>query len=365
MKSNTRYKLVIGASMVLVAAAITVVIRLADQSLTGRGAVRLPCPDEDYVWAANDEIVTFTTRQVLVHNSSSDESDNSFRLVVTAKRTNLQSGGNTDLAELDNLSPAYRPMHAKGWTMSPNGHSLMFTLRESADDDSEASAMHTVWNLNSGDATPVDPEVYAGVDYTATEMLWMADNRRLVIGKDDNGNRAALYNMEAADDSCVAIPLEGLIKTTIGITPDNLLICSDLSRDSSGKVSLFEQGVYPSQLEERKFTPSLPSNAAVTEISLSPKGDRLAWTISTIHASPFYQFVHRIAPRFAGKLAPRPVTSIYLSRIDGRDMRLVGMEDNPGKGLADLVRHVRWRPDSKQISYRWHNAIYAIPIPVD
>jgi hypothetical protein len=60
-------------------------------------------------------------------------------------------------------------------------------------------------------------------------------------------------------------------------------------------------------------------------------------------------------------MAPYPVLSIYLSSLDGIGMRLLGMESNPPNTPEEEIHNMRWRPDGKSLSFRWHSGIYMVP----
>lgn len=363
MINKSRTRLTAAGFLLLSILLCGLVIRLADTSLTAAGAKRLPCADAEYVWVNSNHIITFSiTEAIYKKKVGRGYSDDVVKAMMDAERTDIKSGSRNSLIEFDKLFPAETPGEFQRWSVSPNGSRLLFSDKTSDQDYYHPGAPQTVWTFDMGPAIRVDPDVYAGISYSCDYALWTPNNGLLVLESHDGVLKTALYNMEARDDSTVAVAMEGSARTPIGITPDGRLVSSDFAADHATGITIVEQGVWKSQAPLRKHIPAFPAGAVVKEIALSPNGNRLAWTVSRTYVSPAYRYIKKLAPKLAVKFAPKPVVSLYVSSLDCKVMRLIGMEENPPNVPGEQVRSVRWRPDGKSISYRWRHGIYMAPV---
>ncbi len=363
MINKSRTRLTAAGFLLLGVLLCGLVIRLADASLTAAGARRLPCADAEYVWVNSDQIITFSTTEAIYKKKvGRGYSDDVVKATMDAERTDIKSGSRISLIEFDKLFPAETPGDFQRWSVSPNGTRLLFSDKTSDQDYYHPGAPQTVWTFDTGLAIRVDPDVYAGISYSCDYALWTPNNGLLILESHDGALKTALYNMEARDDSTVAVAVEGSARTPIGMTPDGRLVSSDYAAEHATGITIFVQGVWNSQAPLSKHVPALPSGALVKEIALSPNGSRLAWTVSRTYASPIYRYIKKFAPKLAAKFAPKPVVSVYVSSLDCKMMRLLGMEENPPNVPAEEVRSVRWRPDGKSISYRWRHGIYMVQV---
>jgi hypothetical protein len=361
MTPSTRAKLTCTVFIMALIAASLAAIRLADHSLTAAGAQRLPCPDGDYAWATSSEIISFLSKPG-VAPASYDPSVQNPVVNITAEQTNIASRTHATVNEFKARLADVQSSDTERWSVSPNGNRLLFGPVDPGRDYDDETEPLFIRTLASGDEYTVDPEVYIGINYFVESIVWMPDSSLLLIGKDDTGSMAALYNTQSKDDSAIAIPLAIKTPTPLGVTPDNNLIYTDLSKEFNVGVSIYKQGIYPSQALPAKYTPALPHDATVNEIALSAKGDRLAWLISSIYTPPLYRIIRKISPKMSARIAPYPVLSIYISQLDGAGMRLLGMEHDPANTPDEVVHNVRWRPDGKFLSYRWRRGVYSVPV---
>ena len=128
------------------------------------------------------------------------------------------------------------------------------------------------------------------------------------------------------------------------------------------KISIFDQEIYRVSTPAKHTTPLLSNSADINEIALSPHGDMLAWLASSTYTPPIHRLFKKFSKRLAARTAPHPVLSIYVSKLDGSQMRLLGMESSPPNSPDEAIRNVRWRPDGKSLSYRWHKGVYLVPV---
>jgi len=360
MNPTTRIKLFCGGSVLAGFVLCLAAVRFANVSLSAAGAIRLACPDGDYTWKSNDAVISFATTTEMIP-SRYDPYNKEPVVSVTALETNILSGSHSALSEFQALLSSDHEPDITTWRVSPDGKRLLYGGGSSGSYTGDEAAPLSIWALPSGDIARVDPEVYAGINYTAGSAIWMPDSSLLLIGNDDSGSVAALFNTESPDDASVAIPLAARNITALGVTPDNRITYTNLPVHIGSIVTVFVQPILTAQTTPQEFTPKLNAGDTILEMALSPRGDRLAWAISSIHTPPGYRFLRRIAPRFAARIAPHPVVSLCLSRLDGTHMRRLGMEDNPPGAQDEMVRNIQWRPNGKWLSYRWHKGVYMVP----
>jgi hypothetical protein len=62
-----------------------------------------------------------------------------------------------------------------------------------------------------------------------------------------------------------------------------------------------------------------------------------------------------------GKATSR--TSLYVSRLDGSNMRSVGFVDAP-LAAGSLLYEPRWSPDDKQLSFHYEGAFWTVPVNI-
>jgi hypothetical protein len=144
----------------------------------------------------------------------------------------------------------------------------------------------------------------------------------------------------------------------IGITKnDRLLSVDQKGRQSVRSVQVEDYGLLSSPGDVHRYSIPLPmAPCEVSDIALSPRGDRLAWLLIQGNNNQLAQ----------GDL-PKPL-GLWVSRLDGSGMTEVGHMIAPPHGLGDYieeVRDLRWLPGGNRLSFMYYDDLYTIDVPAD
>jgi hypothetical protein len=143
----------------------------------------------------------------------------------------------------------------------------------------------------------------------------------------------------------------------LGVTPNGEAI---ISRQRGAVVDGFlaiDVAARPPRV--RNLNVKLPPSDDVEDIVLSPQGDRLAWM--TCNWSDFQSVVSEMLSSLSGNgLRGRTASyAIWVSRLDGSEMRQLGSERC--RHYGDLRPEcVRWLPDGKSVSFVVNNGLYVV-----
>jgi hypothetical protein len=104
---------------------------------------------------------------------------------------------------------------------------------------------------------------------------------------------------------------------------------------------------------------SLPVGEKLNEVAFSPQGDRLAW-FCTVQRTPslFTWLLHRL--HFSNIHTPL-TTELWISRMNGRERRLIGSVDVPLKS-EDAPDNLRWLTDGRKLSFVYRNALWKVAV---
>ncbi len=140
----------------------------------------------------------------------------------------------------------------------------------------------------------------------------------------------------------------------------------------------------------------LPPGTTMGTVTLSPRGDHLAWLLERETESPLVPLVRRFLPKHPWASRPRTRTaSLWVSRTDGSDLRRIGaieleplpLPSSPSvRGAAGVRYHLyhthhtlllyhlrtlsrrddvpgglRWTPDGKRLSFVYDGTLWAVP----
>ncbi len=133
----------------------------------------------------------------------------------------------------------------------------------------------------------------------------------------------------------------------VGIRQDGTIVMHTSSRQSDRLVQQLVMSLVSLDADTvtaRKLRLPIPASSGVSDVKLSPKGDRLAWILEQ------------------GRGLTRLYT-LYAADADGAHSRPLGSAEmvKTGKGYS-WPRDLRWLPDGKQVSFVYKNAIYTHPV---
>jgi len=100
----------------------------------------------------------------------------------------------------------------------------------------------------------------------------------------------------------------------------------------------------------------LPFAVENFSFSISPNGDRIAWTCTEKCKPGLGAFLHRYIPRWPDPA--REIVSLWISDLDGRHFRKIGhlpATDEDGLSLA-----FEWLPNGRQLSFVRNGALYIV-----
>lgn len=143
----------------------------------------------------------------------------------------------------------------------------------------------------------------------------------------------------------------------VGFTPEGGGIALEWARGYGQQVLVYDIDAAAGTRKTRKYAISPPHHGTMEGISLSPQGDRLAWTV----------FIEdtRIGP--AARIGqPQSLVEIWTSKVDGTDMRLIGGKTvrhrGPHEGSVDDPDLIRWTPDGKRLSYVLGDSLWIVDV---
>jgi len=107
----------------------------------------------------------------------------------------------------------------------------------------------------------------------------------------------------------------------------------------------------------RQWTVSLPQEWIIKQVVLSPHADRVAWVFHQHYLSPLLVVCKRLGLPFKAEAIEE--TMIYVSRIDGTEMREIGTAPSPVEDTEDV--EIKWLPGGKRLSFVYQEALYVVP----
>ena len=94
----------------------------------------------------------------------------------------------------------------------------------------------------------------------------------------------------------------------------------------------------------RKLSVPIPISNRVSDVKLSPRGDRLAWILEQERSG-------------------KRLYTVYIADADGAHVRPVGSVEGITSGTGyTWARDLQWLPDGKQVSFVYKRAIYTHPV---
>jgi GlpG protein len=139
----------------------------------------------------------------------------------------------------------------------------------------------------------------------------------------------------------------------LGVSREQRLLTYNYEmQTATDRISLFEAGLDAAAGAARRSVVRMPRKGHLWEVTLSPRGDRLAWVIGD-------EYPIR---------SPRPLYSLWVSDLRGEEMRPVGQtaarfRKANGREHYSWPREVRWTPDERRLSFAFDGGLYAIAVP--
>ncbi len=196
--------------------------------------------------------------------------------------------------------------------------------------------------------------------------VWLPDSSRWLELLPSRPGKTFLHTLDA--DGPMRIKVEGapLCSALIGVTPDYRLIAVSGAANqglNTSTVELVDFGIHPNTEPTRTIRLKAPPGGTISELALSPRGDRLAWLIGIKHYPPGYRLLSRWWPALAKRFHASEGTELRISHLDGTHNAAVAFQaSDPRKLGHDAIWGVQWRPDGKAVSFVSASQLYQVPI---
>jgi len=142
----------------------------------------------------------------------------------------------------------------------------------------------------------------------------------------------------------------------VGVTPADVVIISRQRGAVLDDVLAVDVRASPPRVS--KLTVARRPDGDISEVVLSPQGDRLAWRTQS-----WSDVKGALGDWLAGLFRHRTrdmrtTCAVWVSRLDGTDMRQLGSERLTRGEEPDVLR---WLPDGKALSFTANQGLYSVP----
>ncbi len=189
-------------------------------------------------------------------------------------------------------------------------------------------------------------------------VAWLPDSRRWIeIQGLSRASSIVLHSPDTKATTTIPLPTGVGDQEVLGVTPKNQAIISRRRGALLDVLILVDLNANPALV--RTLPTVAPPNADIEEMVLSPQGDRIAWKTNTWHdlQSAVSEFMSGL--KGTGQRGRVTGYAIWVSRLDGTEMKQLGMERLPNSGFG--FEHLRWLPDGKSVSFVYKNGLYTVP----
>lgn len=339
------------AALAVVTLAILAFVLTREHPLTERAA-RIS-NIADYCWINDQELLWFTPE------------------LSRASRIHLQTHKQDYLENFNDYVNTFRDKSGKSAvgpishaSISPNGKRLLCQLKTGQTDYYTEELRTCIVDLDDGHL-----HVFRNPErYNRGDPVWMPDSRRWLEYTSEQvysgpvSSDLSLYSLDAPERKVGPLPIPPGMRSLLGVSPDYRMIgCSLPPGVDQPMLGLFEVGLYPNPLKERKCTQNAPAGWFFRDAVLSPQGDRVVCLLTTARQSELLAFFARIAPSRVKLGKPSRLFQIRICRTDGRQIQEVGVEDTGPDGTA-AVNNLQWSPDGKKLSFVLKGSLYIVPL---
>lgn len=203
--------------------------------------------------------------------------------------------------------------------------------------------------------------------------LWLHDSRHWLEAVYKSSGAGNLTNLTLHDCSNpkvrtrLPVPVEADTLTPVGINQKEQMVYIQWDYQKSYDfLDCYEQNLTSPIPSGQKRRIRLPYHAALRDVEISPRGDRLAWWLQYEHVLPGASMLHRVYPAYPVK--PQSMLSLWTSRADGTEMNevghipiLPGSDSDPGSLSHYYPINIQWTPDEKHLSFVYKDALYTVP----
>ncbi len=167
---------------------------------------------------------------------------------------------------------------------------------------------------------------------------------------DPNRNATFMQTLQDTPQTCIGTSADGkALLTTVGGAPGSAQM---MSVDAQKLLEM--KGTTPATVA--KLTAQYDARMEDYEMTVSPAGDRIAWKFGQKRATDTTWIGQA---KWNIGLVPTIRYSLCVSKLDGSDMREIGMLESRGNQLG--FHTLRWSPDSKKIGFFNDGKLYVVP----
>jgi len=196
---------------------------------------------------------------------------------------------------------------------------------------------------------PLDSDPGSSVGFVPTDALWMPDSKHWVELVRRYKDRAYSFPLAHEYELGKSVPVRTVLVSgladglPVGVRQDGIVVMHTSARNTGRPIqqlTLSLVGLKAATATVQILNVSIPVSSSVSDVTLSPKGDRLAWIVNK----------DRI---------PTGLHTLYVADADGGHARAVGSAAGVRLGNRfSWPRGLRWLPDGKHVSFVYKNAIY-------
>lgn len=223
--------------------------------------------------------------------------------------------------------------------------------------------------------------LYPSVDSSAYRSLhWMPDGHHWLENY-VNGEtlQLVLHDTENPKFSRSLLPQDARAKELFGalkaiLSPQEAISVVDPNPDTDGFSDPPLQAKTPKVLTvtrisldapataQAQYHVTVPGGTAQYKLALSPRGDRIAWQVTTLRSDTARNWLHRFLP-FIQPNSRRQI-EVWVSALDGSELHEVGsIEEKPNDSEQDapVFHSLQWLPGGKSLSFEYRDVLYTVP----
>lgn len=221
---------------------------------------------------------------------------------------------------------------------------------------------------------PKDESATAGDNDPAGSFgqAWMPDGKRWLRflrqseeidarGSHD-GSHGWLYSVDSPDRQVKVAKMPLDTPVLADVMPNGDMLMTNVRGAGETDLALLHTVPFVSgSISEQLHKIPAPHGWRYQALAISRRKDRVAWLLTTTRRSAILAFMAKFAPSLAKAAAPQRWYLLRTSRLDGTDMRDIGVQ-NGGSDGAGEVSNLAWRPNGAEVSFFFRGDLYIVPV---
>ncbi len=293
--------------------------------------------DGEYMW--------ITDKQILVMQPASQGS----LANLHANCCNTVSGACEPLTGINRLLDARHTPGSRVWSLSPDGKRLV------ASDGLSSHPHFTAAGIDGSERA-----TWSQSDPAASKCLWMPDSTRWISVTLNQTVAHVCVHQPGASDTSLSLPPA---RSVLGFTGPSKLLTYDLYTYGRFQRAHFEEWNLGRIAHlDQQWDVRVPDDVRnVDEIILSPKGDRLLWSV-TSRTSDNSRWLEKSFSHIG--YHRHRIFSLRVSNLDGTHMREIGAQSIDQDEVMSNWWPIygAWTPDGQRASFLYHRILYTVPL---